>query len=155
MPLLGYWQVTEVPLSTADGRSLGDPAVQYPWRGQALLTATDALAAEELPLSGGTLPKPGTEGSVFKSPLFVTVTVSRGGRGRRRRQGGRQAAWEAGSQEAARRRQRCLLPAALPSPTPKKQNTRLPPPCDVLPPPRCRAPRTRRWPLRARPSQSL
>lgn len=29
-----------------------------------------------MPLGGGSLPEPGTEGSVFKSPLFVTVSVS-------------------------------------------------------------------------------
>lgn len=34
----GFGESTEVPLSTPSGGSLGDPAVQYPWRGQAVLS---------------------------------------------------------------------------------------------------------------------
>ena len=33
----GYGQLWEVPLSTADGRSLYDASIQYPWGGEAQL----------------------------------------------------------------------------------------------------------------------
>lgn len=75
MIVVGFSQVTEVALSTPDGRSLADPARQYPWTGQAKLVALDALGEMQMPLTGGSLPEPGGEGSVFDSPLFVTVEV--------------------------------------------------------------------------------
>lgn len=75
MIVVGFSQVTEVALSTPDGRSLADPARQYPWTGEAKLVVLDALGDMQMPLTGGSLPEPGGEGSVFDSPLFVTVEV--------------------------------------------------------------------------------
>lgn len=75
MIVVGFSQVTVVALSTPDGRSLADPAKQYPWTGEAKLMVLDALGDMQMPLTGGSLPEPGGEGSVFDSPLFVTVEV--------------------------------------------------------------------------------
>lgn len=124
MPLVGFWQVTVVPLSTPDGRSLSDPSRQYPWTGQAVLVSTDALRPIEMPLTGGSLPEPGTKGSVFRLPLFITVSVSGWHGGGVAREGGAPARWgregrsRAATQHCAIAQAEPALPPGSPSPVP-------------------------------------